>query len=177
MRKLILILIPILTSSCWYIDEGPAEFPAGEVIGYKPIYAEQLEEDIKFIETQPLQSPGKIYSYGNYLLVNELYKGVHVIDNSDVTTPKIVGFLSIAGNIDVAIKGNYLFADHLGDLVTIDISAIENPVITDRVENLYDRSASLPPLEQRYFECVDPLRQHLVRDWVLVPLLNPECYR
>lgn len=176
MRKLVpLLLIPFITS-CFF-NEGPAEFPAGEVIGYKPVYAESISEVISFSESRNLVNPGKIYTNGNWIFVNELYEGVHIIDNSNPVNPTIVGFITVAGNIDIAFKGDLLIADHLGDLVTIDISDIENPKEIDRVSGLYDFNTSLPPAEGRYFECADPERAHLIRQWVLVPLINPECYR
>lgn len=177
MKKILLLILPLIFTSCWFVDEGPAEFPAGDVIGYSPVYMESISEEITFSEVQPLINPGKIYRSGNILLVNERFMGVHIINNSNPSSPQIEGFLAIAGNVDIAVKGSFLIADHLGDLVTIDISDLKNPVVIDRVENLYDRSGSLPPAEGRYFECPDPKRSHLIRDWVLLPLNDPECYR
>ncbi len=177
MKNFILLFAPLIFSSCIFIDEGPAEFPAGDVIGYQPVYLENISEEITFVTTKPLVNPGKIYRYNRYLLVNELSQGVHVIDNNDPSNPTVLGFINIAGNVDIAMKGNFLIADHLGDLVTIDISDMNNPKEVDRVDDIYNRSGALPPAEGRYYECPDPLRSHLIRDWVLVPLTNPECYR
>ncbi|MCD8539103.1 MAG: hypothetical protein LRY55_04570, partial [Leadbetterella sp.] len=39
---------------------------------------------------QDLKEPGKIYAYNQYLLIGEVKKGIHVIDNSDPRSPKAV---------------------------------------------------------------------------------------
>ena len=76
---------------------------------------------------QALESPGKIYIYGDYLFINEINKGVHVIDNSNPSNPVNKSFINIPGNVDIAVKGNILFADIYTDLLTLDIS---NPLAT-----------------------------------------------
>ena len=68
---------------------------------------------------------GKITVDGNYIYLSEPYKGIHVIDNSNPSSPKNVSFINIPGNEDMAITGKTLYADAYGDLVTFDIS---NPV-------------------------------------------------
>lgn len=65
---------------------------------------------------------GKIYVKDQYIFVNEPYRGIHVIDNSTPASPKKVSFLNVMGNIDIAIKGNYLYADSYNDLTVFDIS-------------------------------------------------------
>src|SRR5690606_29217142 len=49
---------------------------------------------------KPLENPGKIYLYGDYLLVNEPQKGIHIIDNANPASPKIINFIKIPGNVD-----------------------------------------------------------------------------
>jgi hypothetical protein len=83
------------------------------VIGFKPVYG-GLEDIQKLITTtapQPLKSVGKIYTYGNLLLINEVGKGVHVYDNQDPSAPVNLKFIAIPGNVDVALKDGYLYAD------------------------------------------------------------------
>ena len=88
-------------------------------------------------EATEITNPGKIYFKDNYLFVNEVGKGIHVIDNSDPANPEKVAFYEIMGNVDMAIKGNILFADSFIDLVAIDISDINNPVEISRIENIF----------------------------------------
>ena len=88
-------------------------------------------------EATEITNPGKIYFKDNYLFVNEVGKGIHVIDNSDPANPEKVAFYEIMGNVDMAIKGNILFADSFIDLVAIDISDINNPMEIGRIENIF----------------------------------------
>ena len=69
-----------------------------------------------------ITATGKISVYGKYIFLSEPGKGIHVIDNSNPASPKNVSFINIPGNEDLAIKGNSLYADAYGDLVTFDIS-------------------------------------------------------
>ena len=72
---------------------------------YAPIYMpiEQLREPVASIEVRPLEDFGKIYIKDDYIFVNELYKGVHVINNRDPSHPKLISFINIPGNVDIAI--------------------------------------------------------------------------
>jgi hypothetical protein len=67
-----------------------------------------------------LVNPGKIYIKEDFLLVNEMGKGIHLIYNQNPAAPKKIGFVSIAGNIDVAMKGDILYADNYMDLLAIN---------------------------------------------------------
>jgi hypothetical protein len=49
-------------------------------------------------------------------------KGIHVIDNSNPAAPRNISFINIPGNVDIAVKGNSLYADCYSDIVVFDIS-------------------------------------------------------
>jgi hypothetical protein len=104
-----------------------------------PVYMgfSEFRNSVKRTEPQQLENPGKIYFKDNYLYINELNKGIHVIDNSNPASPVQVTFLNIPGNLDIAIRGNILYADSFIDLVAIDISDPMNPLEIDRVENAF----------------------------------------
>ncbi len=89
-----------------------------------PVYKEKAEvyANIKSSGAKSIASPGKIYLYGNYIFLNEVDKGVHVIDNTNPSAPQIKAFIEIPGNLDIAIKGNTLYADLYSDLVVVDIA-------------------------------------------------------
>lgn len=91
---------------------------------YEPVYKSKQEvlAAVKGGEARPLRNTGKLVLYGNYLLVNELNEGVHIIDNSNPAVPVNTAFVSIPGNVDIAIKNNILYADIFTDLLAIDIS-------------------------------------------------------
>jgi hypothetical protein len=91
---------------------------------YLPVYktAAEVRANIKSNGPQDVVNPGKIVLLGNYIFLNETDKGIHVIDNSKPAAPRNVAFIDIPGNIDLALKGNTLYADLYTDLVTLDIS-------------------------------------------------------
>ena len=80
---------------------------------------------------------GKIYIKDNYLFVNEKYKGIHVFDNSNPASPVNLAFLDIPGNVDLAVRGNYLYADNYVDLIVLDISNLNSPVEVARIKDIF----------------------------------------
>jgi hypothetical protein len=51
-----------------------------------PIYLEMSDVRARTITIAPpqeLENPGKIYLYGDYLLINEPTKGIHILDNTN----------------------------------------------------------------------------------------------
>lgn len=91
---------------------------------YTPVYKERAEvlANIKSNAPQTIREKGKIFLYGPYIFLNELNKGVHVINNSNPAAPVREAFIDIPGNVDIAVKGNTLYADLYTDLLAIDIS-------------------------------------------------------
>lgn len=98
---------------------------------YLPVYKSKAEvlQNIKSAAPQPLQQTGKLFVHGNYIFINELNKGVHIIDNANPLSPKNISFIALPGNIDLAVKNNTLYADLYTDLVTIDITDPANAVV------------------------------------------------
>jgi hypothetical protein len=104
-----------------------------------PIY-QVLTEFRKSIKSQSpatISSPGKITAYGKYIFLGEPEIGIHVIDNSDPSHPKNVSFINLPGNQDMAIKGNAMYADAYGDLVSFDISDPLNVVAKNFGTNVF----------------------------------------
>jgi hypothetical protein len=132
-----------------------------------PVYMsyEEFRNSIAVEESRDLQSPGKIYFYDNYLFVNEYLKGIHVIDNSNPSIPVNLTFISIPGNVDIAVKDDVLYADSFVDLVSIDISNIENIQELTRLEDVFPYT--LPPFDENYR--VDDVNYEtgIVVDWEL----------
>lgn len=146
---------------------------------YKPIYISKDEaKSVSFETARDVVTQGKIYIKGNYIFVGDVNLGVHIIDNSDPESPQKVGFLQIYGNHDISIKGNTLFADNFKDMIAIDISNIEQPVITKRIEDVYELKDNLYPPGVpygTYFECVDTSKGYVV-EWVLTSGIEANCY-
>ena len=91
---------------------------------YLPVYktTAEVRANIKSNPAKDIQEPGKIVVLGNYIFLNEIDKGIHIIDNSNPSSPKNIAFIDIPGNEDLAVKGNTLYADLYTDLVTLDVS-------------------------------------------------------
>lgn len=87
---------------------------------------------------QELSVPGQIYIYGNYLFISEVNKGIHIVDNTNPASPRFISFINIAGNADMAVNSNILYADNYVDLLAFDISNPAHIVPVKRVENVFE---------------------------------------
>lgn len=111
------------------------------------------------------------------MFINELWKGVHVVDNSSPSNPRPMAFIRVAGCLDMAATGNYLYVDNFTDLVTIDISQLPAIQVVSRINGLYPVSVYYyPPFAENYFECVDTTKGFPI-DWEWSKLENPRCSR
>ena len=111
-----------------------------------PVYMafDEFRTPLKALPASNIKQSGKIYFKDNYIFVNEVNKGIHVIDNSSPRHPITIVFYEITGNVDLAIRGNTLFADSYIDLVAIDISDIYRPVEVGRIENAFPEVMPIP---------------------------------
>ena len=116
---------------------------------YNPVHMspEEMRSSIALEEPRELDVTGKLYFYNDHFFVNELGKGIHIFDNQDMTNPTPIGFLKIPGNYDMAIKNGMLYADNSLDLITINITDINNPSVVDIDEEVYQFGLS----EQSHF--------------------------
>jgi hypothetical protein len=91
---------------------------------YLPVYktTAEVRANIKSSTPQQITNPGKIVILGNYIFLNEVDKGIHIIDNRNPASPQNVAFINIPGNMDLALKGNILYADLYTDMITLDVS-------------------------------------------------------
>jgi len=106
---------------------------------YTPIYKSKAEvlASINSATTTAIEHAGKLYIKDNYIYLNEVNKGIHIIDNSNPSFPKQIAFLKIPGNLDIAIKNNILYADMYGDLLALDITDPHHAVIKNTVNNFF----------------------------------------
>jgi hypothetical protein len=165
------VIVAIFLTSCEQKKDFITE-------GYKPIYMNIDEvHRVQTLRPMNLINTGKIYLYNDYIFVNERGRGVHVINNTNPQNPLNIKFLSIPGNYDIAIRNNILFADNVKDLVAIDISNLDNPVVKSRIPNVYDEVKQMfPDFVAGYFECVDPSKGFVI-GWTKTKLTNPKCRR
>jgi hypothetical protein len=83
---------------------------------------ESLKSSIKSQAPVALKEPGKIYVYDKYLLIAEVKKGIHVIDNSNPASPKNISFVAVPGVLDMAVKDDVLYVDNYTDLVALSLA-------------------------------------------------------
>jgi hypothetical protein len=106
---------------------------------YSPVYMsyDELRTSYSYDPPQEVSQAGKIYLYTNYMFVNEIYKGIHVIDLTNPASPQNIGFIKIPGSVDIAVKDNILYADSYVDLVAINITDPASPVEISRIPDLF----------------------------------------
>jgi len=135
MKRLYLLMATIAflsIHSCSDRIEETYTVNSPEYMSYK-----DLRSSFAMKSAQTIHQPGKIYFKDEFIFINEYQKGIHIIDNSDPSQPNQLTFLTIPGNIDMAIKGNMLYVDSYIDLVTIDISDMNNIIEVDRDEGVF----------------------------------------
>ena len=144
--------------------------------GYRPIYASRADMQRVFTETpHALRNAGKIYVRGSYVFVNEIQKGIHIIDNRQPAQPRNIAFISIPANVDIAVKGNILYADNGPDLIALDITDPTDVKVAKRIPDAFP-NPMYPPQTGVSFECVDNAKG-IVIGWEKVMLTNPKCHR
>jgi hypothetical protein len=126
--------IVLLNTSFWNWDSSNWD--------YIPVYMKRadLENSVSYqAAAREMKNPGKIYCKMPYIYVNEKYKGVHVINNTDPRHPVKEGFIVAPGCIDMAVKGNIMYLDNAVDLVAFDLATQQ---VTKRIKNVFPEPVS-----------------------------------
>jgi hypothetical protein len=128
------IIIMLTMSGCTDTCETTTTY-----ITFQPTFEPMadLRPQVTVLPPQPREGQGKIYVYGDYLLLGDPDKGIHVYDNSDQSNPKAISFINIPGNRDIAIRNERLYADSYVDLLVFDFSNPESVTLTKRLENTF----------------------------------------
>lgn len=131
---------------------------------YEAVYKtkDEVRANIKSNPARSVENPGKIYTLGKYIFLNEIDKGIHVIDNTNPAHPVNRFFIDIPGNLDIAVKGNTLYADLHTDLVAIDIS---NPASV-KVEKIIDGVFPYRFYGNGFVRGINITNDQIITDWV-----------
>lgn len=107
---------------------------------------EDFRTSVVIQEPKEIEQSGKIYMYENYIFINDQMKGILVLDNTTFS-PQKIKYIEIPQNTDIAVKGDILYANSGRDLVTFDISDINDIKIMERLENVFytDYRPEVPP--------------------------------
>lgn len=135
MKKIFIItaVISALFTSCLK-DVGTKHYQV-----YTPIIESMssLKAKVKSSAAIPVANAGKLFIIGNYVFLNEREKGIHVIDNTNPAMPVNKGFIVIPGNTDLSVKGNILYANCYTDLLSINITDINNITVTKSIDDIF----------------------------------------
>lgn len=105
------------------------------------------------LPAKTIERRGKILTHGHWLVVSDPNRGLHLIDNRDPKAPRPVAFVRVVGNVDIATRGNHLYADSFVDLLVFELTD-EAPHIrlVRRVEDVfpYDPFQTLLPSRRVY---------------------------
>ncbi|MEQ1797559.1 MAG: hypothetical protein ABL872_06385 [Lacibacter sp.] len=129
---------------------------------FQPVYKTKAEvkAEAKSGPAISVTNPGKLFVRGNYAFLSELDKGVHIIDFSNPAAPRNIAFVNIPGCVDLAVRGNYLYADCYTDLVTIDISDPQNVVVKQFIEGVFPH--------RMYSNGFSPDTSKIITSWVRI---------
>ncbi|OIQ37480.1 MAG: hypothetical protein BM555_00725 [Crocinitomix sp. MedPE-SWsnd] len=137
-----------------------------EVYANVPVYMDYDAFRTSFYyeaEAVPVEHPGNIYIHNQYIFVVDEDKGIHILDNHDKTNPYFLGFMNIPGATQVSVDGTTLYANSFIDLVTIDISNINDPKMINRDEDVFTYST---PISNDEYPIADIYKDRgVVVDW------------
>ncbi|MES2372712.1 MAG: hypothetical protein V4557_09040 [Bacteroidota bacterium] len=128
---------------------------------YRPVYhtRDEVRNNIKSSTPVPIQQTGKIVVKDNYVFLNEIDKGIHVINMADPSKPVNMAFIEIPGCVDLAINGVNLYADCYTDLVTLDISNPANISVKQFLPGVFPN---------RIYNSFRPDTTKIITEWVKV---------
>ncbi|WP_407557652.1 hypothetical protein [Winogradskyella sp. 4-2091] len=134
---------------------------------YEPIIIKRTAfESTTMLENTPraIENSGKIYVKGNYIFINEVNEGFHLINNSDPSNPQNIAFIKVLGSSDLSIKEDIIYANNATDLIafTIDESS-ETLTITKRLEHVFPQIWS--PEGEYYYALED---DDIIVNWELI---------
>ncbi|MCG2462764.1 hypothetical protein K8352_18520 [Flavobacteriaceae bacterium F89] len=138
MKKHLLLFLFVLPMAFISCDDTDDDSQFADYLVARPITISKagFKSSVDIVAPLPVEESGKIYAYKNYIFVNDKYRGIHVLDNTDPKAPQKIAFIKIPGNVDISVKDDHLFADSLNDLVVLDISEISGIKMLNRMENV-----------------------------------------
>lgn len=145
------LLLFFILQSC----SEDADFVLVNVATPEYISIDNLRSSIEITNPTNIVASGKIYAYKNLILVNDLKRGIHVIDNNDPKNPIKIAFIKIIANNDMEVRGDYLYADSLMDLVVFDISDIHSIKKISRLKDVFPVNIPIPFMEDLIVEYGD----------------------
>ena len=81
--------------------------------------------------------PAGVYRSGNLLFLLQENEGIGIMDITNPASPIDKAFIKLSSNSHVVVKSNVLIADNGVDLVSIDISDLNQIRLVNRIQNVF----------------------------------------
>lgn len=161
-NRLLLLIACIVVQSC-IPNESDDEMPS--ITGnYEPVIMNRtdFEASATYEATaKPIQNSGKIYVKGNYIYVNEVNKGFHIINNSNPSNPYSIGFIKILGSSDLSLKSDVFYVNNATDLIAFKLDESNQTIkITKRLKGVFPQIWS--PEGLSYYDLQE---DEIIVDW------------
>lgn len=111
----------------------------------------EIRNSVQVTSARTTNADGKVYVTAQYLFYIAQESGVHIFDNHNPASPQNIAFIQIEGVHDIAVKGNYLFADNYIDLLVFNIADINNITLVKIVERAFNFYPAMP-MEAMFFD-------------------------
>lgn len=168
MKTTFYFLLIITSFSLAFMSCENEDYETYNVVSPVTLSLSELRSSVKILPPQKTIESGKIYVYEEFIFINDVEKGIHIIDNTVPTAPKKISFLKILGNTDIAVKDQMLFADSFTDLVVFDISDIRKIVAKNRLNNVFPHYAIYPTIDNNLpvqYENQNVSPDKIIVDW------------
>ncbi len=171
----LLLLFCAGLTGCWWSFSQPRQpeiYLNQKRWAWKPVYAiDSTYRTVSYSEARPVERAGKIYVKDNFIYQCDIGAGIHIIDNNNPATAKRTGFLVVPGCEEISIKGNYLYTNNFYDLVTIDITQFNNPILVSRSINAFFATNGLQhsweePKDTGWYQCPAYYMDSVIVNWV-----------
>lgn len=151
------------------------------IVGMAPIYMDGDDASlIHFKDPIPYKDLKNIIINGDYILIMELFRGIHFINNTSPKNPYNEKFLAIPGILNFTAEGNIIYANNSKHLLEINISNMNSPVISGKIEDFHRKNYPdylndyFPKNYEGLFECYNP-KKGVLYGWEQKQIKNPEC--
>lgn len=154
----------LLFHSCIFrnVDDDEISTPT-----YQPVIMQRIDfEPSTVFENTPrtIENSGKIYVKDNFIFVNEVNKGFHIINNSNPENPINIGFIKVLGSSDLSIKDDVFYVNNAVDLVAFTINeTTETLTITKRIQNIFPQILSPDGFQHYGLDA-----NNIIVDWELI---------
>ncbi len=165
-------------------------FYTGEYFAIKTkLTAEEIK---KIVVTAPkvMENIGNLGMSGDFVLITEIGRGIHVFNNENPSEPKPVAFISIPATTGFSVKDSILLVDNgndllqmtlhqLNDLKSTKVDVAKTYVSIDKRTSEVLTYPNFPIQQNIYFECADTAKV-FVTQWEKRKLGDKQkvnCYR